>query len=211
MQQVMSYQQACAQWYDSHYDPIAREEAVRVMNAYEDAKEARLSAPDALAKAAHWYAGIGIPVFPCVPGEKRPACRHGFKDATTNLQQIAAWWGDIPQANIGIPTGILFDAIDIDSFESADELWGYIRRRDIPRPGLTVWTPRGRHYLIPPRGHGNTTQLLPGIDYRGKGGYVVAPPSKLHPKPGRPRDNYRWGGWEWPTPQDFQNLKNNNC
>ena len=30
------------------------------------------------------YARRGWPVFPCLPGQKVPATRHGFRDATTD-------------------------------------------------------------------------------------------------------------------------------
>ena len=38
------------------------------------------------------YARRGWPVFPCLPGQKIPATRHGFRDATTDEQQITAWF-----------------------------------------------------------------------------------------------------------------------
>ena len=57
-----------------------------------------------------------LPVFPCQPKGKKPLTANGFKDATTDLQQIRIWWSKTPQANIGIPTGRRsgFDALDID-------------------------------------------------------------------------------------------------
>ena len=69
----------------------------------------RFTQPDALTQAAHWYATNGLPIFPCKPGSKTPATPHGFKDATTNLTQIRAWWDTTPTYNIGIPTGQFFD------------------------------------------------------------------------------------------------------
>jgi hypothetical protein len=48
-------------------------------------------------------ANRGIPVFPCKP-DKTPATPHGFKDATTDLAQIEAWFSD-REALIGVPTG----------------------------------------------------------------------------------------------------------
>ncbi len=58
-----------------------------------------------LADAAARFAAAGMPVFPCVPGEKRPLVRRGFHDASTDPPQVAAWWSRWPAANIGIPTG----------------------------------------------------------------------------------------------------------
>lgn len=149
------------------------------MDAEDADLRARLTAPDALAGAATWYAAQGIAVFPLVPGEKRPATTHGLHDATTDHAQVLTWWAATPQANIGIPTGALFDVIDIDppdGYYSLDQL-----RTDGLIPDLIgkAITPRGgAHLYIRPTGAGNTANLLPGIDYRGVGGYVVAPPSR---------------------------------
>ena len=58
-----------------------------------------------LSAAAREFAAAGVPVFPCTSYGKRPATEHGFHDATTNLDQIEAWWRQSPGANIGVPTG----------------------------------------------------------------------------------------------------------
>ena len=55
--------------------------------------------------AALEYAALGLRVFPCLPRDKRPAVAHGFKEATTDADQIRAWWTRWPDANIGIATG----------------------------------------------------------------------------------------------------------
>src|SRR5690242_19059539 len=47
------------------------------------------------------YASRGFAVFPCARN-KAPLTQHGFKDATTDPQQISAWWHANPDANIGI-------------------------------------------------------------------------------------------------------------
>lgn len=161
------------------------------------AREMRLSAADALANAATWYAGQGIAVFLIAPRDKRPllpaahppdeqaACRgecgrpgHGLYDATTDLATIQAWWARYPQANIGLPTGHRFDVFDIDTpagYQSAADLRDTGHLPDIIG---RAYTPRGgRHLYVAPSGDGNATRLLPGLDYRGAGGYVLAPPA----------------------------------
>ena len=45
-----------------------------------------------LPRAAGVLAASGLPVFPCVPGGKRPLTLHGFHEATTDLSQVAVWW-----------------------------------------------------------------------------------------------------------------------
>ena len=64
-----------------------------------------MSYSDKLLKHAQWYAGHGLPVFPCKPKDKVPATPHGCKDATTDPEQVAAWWDGIHLYNVGIATG----------------------------------------------------------------------------------------------------------
>lgn len=62
----------------------------------------RAADASSLSAATRQFAVAGVPVFPCVPGGKRPLTEHGFHDATTEPDQIAAWWRQHPQANIGV-------------------------------------------------------------------------------------------------------------
>jgi len=76
-------------------------------------------------------AGCGFVVFPLHPRTKTPATEHGFKDATTDVAQIRAWWTKTPDANIGIATGEASGGlvvIDID----VDEAKGKDGRRSVP-------------------------------------------------------------------------------
>lgn len=148
------------------------------LDALDAADQSRWAAPDIMLQSALWYAARGWPVFPCKPGLKVPATRNGFKDATCDPAVIQAWWRDVPTRNIGIPTGINFDAIDIDT-PAGYQQFATLRESGAVPPILgTVATPRGgRHILIAPTGDGNAAAFLDGIDYRGLGGYVIAPPS----------------------------------
>lgn len=137
--------------------------------------------------SALWYADQGIPVFPLRPGDKRPMPgSHGFKDATCDPDQIRRWWGRVPTANIGAATGHLFDVIDADTKDALPGALELVGIHQLWIIGI-VETPRGWHVLVPPTGSGNTTHLggMP-IDYRGAGGYVVAPPSTVA------GTTYRW-------------------
>jgi hypothetical protein len=159
-----------------------------------------------LHQAALWYAGLAVPVFPLRAGTKAPMgscleCRdgkcpgpqecghdlcHGLKDATTDIARINQWWGHDPRRNIGIATGHVFDAVDIDGpdgQQSRATHWQDVFA-DIDRDCLAkVLTPRpgGMHIYVPPTGDGNSTEIVPKVDYRGLGGYVVAPPSVIEP------------------------------
>lgn len=133
-----------------------------------------------LAAAALDYARADIPVFPIKPRGKQPLTAHGFKDATTSLDTVADWWAQWPDANIGVPTGIAFDVVDIDGAEGIATMYNgeqaLIDTLDVLAAARTS-RPGGRHLYVPVSGRGNKTSVYPGVDYRGAGGYVVAPPS----------------------------------
>jgi hypothetical protein len=135
-----------------------------------------------LCASALWYAKQGLHVFPVQAGGKQPyPGTHGCKDATTNQAQIHVWWTRWPDANIGIATGHLVDVIDIDGPPAGIKSWGRLKVENKLPPILgKVSTPRpgGNHLYVPATGRGNGAKVAPGIDYRGAGGYVVAPPSE---------------------------------
>ncbi|MEU4694296.1 bifunctional DNA primase/polymerase [Actinoplanes sp. NPDC023714] len=140
------------------------------------------------------YARHGIPVLPvhtpdpggacscdrgarCAHIGKHPRLRHGLTEASTDEDLITIWWSHWPEANVGLRTGVVMDVADVDSAEG----WHGLRHLlgdDIP-PGPAVRTGRGgRHLWFLPTGFGNRVRLLPGLDWRGAGGYVLAPPSR---------------------------------
>lgn len=142
-----------------------------------------------LGASALWYAKQGWPVFPLQANSKVPAIKNGFYQATTDLQRIKDWWDRHPDCNIGLPTGTKFDVIDVDGPDGISSL------HDLKLPDVhgKVSTPRGLHFYILPTGSGNRAGIKPGIDYRGEGGYVLAPPSQL--------DFKRWVWQVQPSPQ----------
>lgn len=139
-----------------------------------------------LLKHAQWYARHGLRVFPCKPKEKVPATAHGCKDATTEPGQIAAWWDGIHLFNIGIATGGGLVVLDVDVNHYAgkygDETLAELEAQHGPLPD--TWTcltgGGGVHYYFACDDPALTvgTGFAPGLDYRGAGGYVVAPPSR---------------------------------
>lgn len=145
--------------------------------------------PPTMLAAALWYAGMGWPVFPLLTegeiipstGEpangKQPATRHGFKDATCDLTQIISWWTHTPNRNIGLATGVRFDVIDVDGPEGQTTLQHLLGKQDRAVHGWVTTHSGGEHLYIIPTGRPNKVRWLPGLDYRGQGGYVVAPPS----------------------------------
>lgn len=136
------------------------------------------------------YASLGWKVFPVhYPIEsgcscKRPDCEnigkhpmtaHGLNDATDDPVQILRWWQAHPEANIGVQagSGSGIAVIDIDDLSAK-------RTMDLPR---TVWQRTGsggeHHFFVHPGTHVKTaTSVIPGVDSRGDGGYVIVPPSR---------------------------------
>lgn len=154
--------------------------------------------------AALVYVGWGWPVFPLQPDSKEPyPGSRGFKDATTDLDVVRRWWTKAPNSNIGLATGHRFDVLDVDWLTKDTEAptgaqtsWPDLRDSgklgDVH--GLAT-TPRGGvHVLLEPTGGGNKAGFLPGLDYRGIGGYVVAAPS-------RAANGRRYSWWHRPSPQ----------
>ena len=150
------------------------------------------------------YAYFGFPVFPvhsptndggCSCGKlgcksigKHPITKNGFKDATTDEQQIRKWWDEWPNANIGMPMGRetgLF-VLDVDA-GGEDEL---MKHPQLPSSIQSITGSGGRHiFYFKPRHKDiiNSTRFLSGLDIRGEGGYVVVPPS-CH----KSGNNYKW-------------------
>ena len=137
--------------------------------------------------AARELARAGVAVFPCVPGEKTPIVASGFRRATTDPHQVAQWWRWQPSANIGIPTGAVSGLVVIDvDVHGVDGYAAYARAARaglIPAPLATVTTPTGgRHAYfpaVPARVQRSWAVGKAGVDCRGDGGYVIAPPSTL--------------------------------
>jgi hypothetical protein len=141
-----------------------------------------------LAAAAIEYAERGWHVFPLVPRGKRPLTRHGLHDASRDPGLVAAWWAETPSANIGIDCGRSYlEVVDLDGEEAA-QAWAALAARHGGHPQtLTARTRSGWHLYFAGEGRSTTGKLGPGIDSRGRGGYVVAPPS-VHPS----GHVYRW-------------------
>ena len=135
----------------------------------------------------------GLRVFPCLVRGKQPACERGCLAATVDESTIRQWWQSEPRYNIGVACGSLSGVfvVDVDSHEAEARLAKLETEHGKLPPTVEVITIRGRHlYFRYPSQHAvrnTTSRIAPGIDSRGQGGYVLAPPS-IHPS-GRP---YAW-------------------
>lgn len=137
----------------------------------------------------------------CPSPAKHPRTRNGLKEATTDPQTIRTWWGRWPDANVGVRTGEISSLVVLDvdpahdgetSLEDLEQ--SYHRLPAGPR-ALTGGD--GMHYLfVHPGGEWpNRAAFRPGLDVRGDGGYIVAPPS-LHVTGNR----YEWIDPDLPVP-----------
>ncbi len=137
--------------------------------------------------AARELARAGVPVFPCVPGEKGPIVKRGFQRATSDLGRVQGWWRWRPDANVGIPTGAVSGLVVIDvDVHGVNGYASYARAARaglIPAPLATVTTPTGGQHAyfpaFPTREQRSWAVGDAGIDCRGDGGYIIAPPSVL--------------------------------
>ena len=155
-----------------------------------------------LHEAALGYAHRGWRVFPlhgivngactcgrsdCSSAGKHPLVRRGLYEATTDPKQIQSWWRRWRSANVGIATGGLSGmvVIDVDLPAAFTSLTRLIEA-ELPTT-LTGLTGGGGGHLVYSSSDdalGNSAGRLPGIDealvgidLRGNGGYIVAPPS----------------------------------
>jgi Bifunctional DNA primase/polymerase, N-terminal len=105
---------------------------------------------------------------------------HGVKDATCNQARIMAWWTRHPQANIGLVTGHLFDVLDVDGPTGAQAIRELATAHGLASGGPLVRTGGGGwHFYLALTGLGNAHPTgLDHVDWRGRGGYVVAPPGR---------------------------------
>ncbi len=135
------------------------------------------------------FATRGWPVLPCLPGQKIPATAHGYRDATTNEQQITGWFGRHPDWNLAIATGAPGpDVLDVDQHGLAGN--GYPAFRRLRAAGLLdgaalyVRTPSGGLHAYFTGSHQRNGHLpAHHLDFRSAGGYVLTLPSQIDGQP----------------------------
>jgi Bifunctional DNA primase/polymerase, N-terminal len=153
----------------------------------------------ALLEAALGYAAHGWPVFPCRPDSPRcpapercqckaPVTPNGFKDATTDPAVIGAWWARWPDANVAIATGAPGpDVLDVDVKPNGN---GFAALNRLKRAGLLTdaarlvrTRSRGVHVYYAGTSQRGGSMPRHRLDFKAAGGYVLAPPSRIHGSP----------------------------
>jgi Bifunctional DNA primase/polymerase, N-terminal len=147
------------------------------------------------ARAAAAYAALGFAVVPmhtaqpgggcscpnraCLDPGKHPRLRGWRRLATTDPAVVGEWWRRWPDTNLALATGRRFDVLDLDGEQGVEALRALLSIEPWEHPGPVARTGSGGwHLLYAPTGLGNRVSLLPGVDWRGQGGLVVAPPSR---------------------------------
>jgi hypothetical protein len=117
----------------------------------------------------------GVPVFPCNTG-KVPHVKlgEGFKYASTDPDQIAAWWTQWPNALVSVRTGIKFVVLDIDLAKHPEAAQWY-SKANLPITRTHITRSGGRHLLFKPddRFRCTTSKICRGVDTKGVNGCAV--------------------------------------
>ncbi len=170
-------------------------------------KATAMTAPASYAPQVEWalyYAALGFPVTACyhiVDDElgrhcscrKREACKepgkhprfaeglqeHGFRDGTSEPEEIKARWAKWPLANIALSTGTVADCLDVDAKGDGSSTLAAYEAEYGPLPV----TPTERstagdvHYFFARKaGLGREPGIRQGIDRLGTDGYVIVTP-----------------------------------
>jgi hypothetical protein len=168
------------------------------------------SPPTRPSEALRYATELGWTVFPVPPGTKKShkAKKHSNGvnwGATSDPEQVKRDFQKWPNANVGIPAGIKngFFVVDADTVagHGVDGVANFQALIDANSPLPETRTARtatgGIHkYLKYPNGVkiiNSDSRLVPGVDVRGEGGMVLAPPSI---KPGV-------GAYEWISEADI--------
>ncbi|MBX3449555.1 MAG: DUF3987 domain-containing protein [Planctomycetaceae bacterium] len=149
-------------------------------------------------KDAYRLSKLGYRLFRLAPQSKVPlAGSEGCKEATCDDGQIADWWEERPDANLGLSTDGSV-VIDCDPVDDQTNPWLIENLERLTEScGASAETPRGgRHfYYRAPEGsdfRNSSGRIAPGIDVRANGGYVVLPPSWVIDPKKRINGGYRW-------------------
>jgi hypothetical protein len=136
-------------------------------------------------RAALALASRGLYVFPITPHRKFPPLVAWKSQATTIEGVITSWWTQWPDANVGVATGkksgIVVLDIDMKHGKNGEASLRDLEAKhgSLPATVETI-TPHGGRQLwfrAPELAVKNSVDVVaPGIDIRGDGGYVLAPP-----------------------------------
>jgi len=148
-----------------------------------------------LLESAVFYVEKGWYVFPCrenpsipflkngklkILKEKTPYTRCGLNEATQDINQIKKWWTEHSTAMIGVNCGLsnIF-VLDVDTKNGRNGIDTFMKLNIDDTGALHSMTPSGGLHIIFSGKGKTTTNPITGLDTRGIGGYIIAPPSKV--------------------------------
>lgn len=143
---------------------------------------AETTAPRTALEYALAYAALGWSVVPVRPGEKMPAVPWAkFQALPARENDIRGWFDHAPEMGVGLVQGRNASSIVLDfDGETGHDTLRQLEARGLPA-SVRAYTPGGgvhvylRHPGVP---IATRKSVLPGMDVRGDGGFVVAPPSR---------------------------------
>ena len=147
--------------------------------------------------------GHGVPVYPLIYGTKAPpAGHHGYKEATTDPDQVRRWADELGRFNLGIDlftSGMVVLDLDRPGTDrnghavhggkngvKALKIYLEQHQRRLPHPMYAEQTPHGGLHLFfkldkPLERPTRKTNALPGVDVLGD--FVITSPSEIDGSP----------------------------
>lgn len=153
---------------------------------------------ETLLNAAKQYSDRGWKIFPlhsmsnascscsnvkCGSAAKHPRIKEWQNNCSSDPSVIDNWWKNWPDANIGLATGNAsgFFVLDVDLHHGGKESMQELVKRygSLPKTLASNTWDGGYHLFFksPAFKVANRVNILPGIDVRGGGGFIIAPPS----------------------------------
>ena len=130
--------------------------------------------------AALDYQSKGFGIIP-IQKNKKPFIKwEEYQKRKSSEDEVKEWWTKWPDAMIGIITGALNSifVIDVDSKQGAENLSNYIPESLITPTSKTPKGGQHLYFLYPQEKITIGAGVIPGTDFRGDGGFIIAPPSQ---------------------------------
>lgn len=187
--------------------PLTPEARERLMAKTDQVRVRQLAERNPVFGAALTYRNRGWHHIPIAPDGKIPLVPwKTFQERPPSTMEMIGWWSKYPKARIGLITGRVpgLVVVDVDPRNG-----GKVDGLDIPQEAVSVRTPSGgTHYYFSHPGQAvpNRAGIRPGVDIRGDGGYVLAPPSPGYTADG-PIDGQSLPAaprWIWESPRSVR-------
>ncbi len=129
--------------------------------------------------AALEYVDMGFSVIPIKKGEKIPLIEWAsYQQRQPTREEVETWFTDFPDAQIALVTGMVSGVAVVDADGPVGVKW---MKSILPATSVYAKTAKGWHAFYKMTNLiGNKTRVVPEIDVRGQGGYVLIAPS-IHP------------------------------